>query len=249
MPDLIEAIVLSAQPYGETSLLTNLLTREGGVARAIAKGVRGARKTAPAAFEPLTLIQCSHYPARSDGLGKIAKAEALESRPGLRRDIVRLAWAGLGAELAGGVAGHSPHEPFFFEETMTFLRRIEAAPGPGSLVITLALRLLHHAGFPPRFDEALETGALPPRVVWDFGEACFRAPDHARDAHAMQLPGEAAAAIAPWTGTAPPWEDGPVFGAATVGPALLRWTARVWEDHLNTRLTAMPFLEKMALNQ
>lgn len=246
--DKTDAIVLKIAPYSETTLLTTLLTREHGVVRALAKGVRRAKGgSVQAAFEPFAWIHASVRQKSADGLGTVFGAELREGWPYLRRDVDRLAYAALGLEVLGGVATQSPSDPNFFDDALLFLEVLEKTPGPGSLVIALLLRLLHDAGFPPHLAQPDWTAqTLPPSLMYHFDRSLIDAPHAGDSPHSMRL---ARSTVAPLLGAlaTPPQLDGSLKLPPQSGLNALRWLIRVWEDHLGGRLNAARFLEKMVL--
>jgi hypothetical protein len=257
-----EAIVLATTPYGETSLVARLLTRQAGVARALAKGARSPKSRLHGVLEPFARVEAQLHIPGADKLGTLGETTLLESWPCLRGDLARLGFAALGVEVVGHVAEASPPDPFFYEEACRFLAMLGLARGAGSLAVALLLRLLHHGGFPPRWaDRAAPSDQvlLAPEnaVAYDFSEGALRVlsaeppslglglPQAQR---VMRLPGRAVAAILGALETPPPLDVAFELRAED-GPPLLRWLVRVWEDHLSKRLKSAEFLEKMVLPQ
>ena len=171
--DKTDAIVMDAVPYRETTLRLTLLTADRGVVRALVKGARQPKRGVQAAFDPYAWIRATIYLKSPDALGKIGQAELVEGWGYLRHDLDRLAWAALGVEVLGAVASHSPVEAFYFREACVYLAALETARGPGSLAIALMIRLLHHAGFPPRLAEPWTPETLPSALSYDFSEGTF----------------------------------------------------------------------------
>ncbi len=244
-----EAIVLSASPYSETSLIVHLLTREMGVVRALAKGARRRRgRTTQAAYEPFSRVQVAISVRSPDKLGVLGEVSLVCEWNYLRCDLVRLAFAGLGVEVLGAVTRDSPPEPFHFEEACRFLDTLGETEAPGSLLITLLLRLLHHAGFPPHLAEPWTAETLPPVVVYHFDRIQFDRPGPADPSSTMRLPASALAPVLDIIEEPPPY-DAPFDVPTSTGRPILRWLIRVWEDHLHCRLKAAEFLEKMVIRE
>ena len=236
-----DALILKVAPYSETTLLLGLLTREHGVVRALAKGARRGKQNVQAAFEPFAWIQASLRVPSSDALYSLFSPELRAGWPYLRTDMDRLAYASLGLEVLGALATHSPPEPFFFEEGVTFLEHLGPCAGAGSLTIALLLRLLHHAGFPPQLAEAWTEQTLPPTLSYHFDQGMFASVQASDSRHAMRLPRPAVAAILTALHGPPPL-DGSWTLPSPAGRPILRWLIRVWRDHLNQPLHAAEFL-------
>lgn len=249
MPEQSDALVLSTQPYRETSLLVRLLTPRLGVVRGIAKGVRGARTTPAALYEPFSWIEVTIYQRKEHGLATLG-AGSLKEAPGLwRRDLARGAYAALGFEVLGTLAEHFTGNIHYFAEGLRFLHLLDTHPAPGSLTLLLLLRLLHEAGYPPRLAPSLKGQALPPNLFYHV-DNCLISDAKEHDDHApapdYRLSGKALTGLAPWLTEPPALRDCPVLGQS-VGPELLRWLIHVWQDHLNQNLKSARYLEKMVL--
>ncbi|HOE96693.1 MAG TPA: DNA repair protein RecO [Candidatus Sumerlaeota bacterium] len=253
MPAL-DAIVLATSPYRETTLIVSLLTRSEGVIRVLARGARRKGKV-QAAFEAYAWVRGEfRLPAASGKLGTAGDVGLVKSWDYLRRDLARLAYAGVGLETLGRLAEEAPPEPYYFEEACRFLTVLEDAAGPGSVLVALLLRLLHHAGFPPHPGEGLDPAAPPATCFHHFAthrlEIARPEPDrHDGDAHryhVMPLSGEMVRAIGEGLRRPPPL-DGSWQLPARPGREALTWLIRVWEDHLNHVLKSAEFLERMVL--
>lgn len=258
--DLIQALVIGTQPYGENTLLVKLLTRDAGVVRGMARGARRGGKIASAGGTPWEAFNWveAHWSQTGggDALGNLSKAEAREGWPWLRSDLPRLAYAGLGLEIMSLLAASAPAESYYFDETTRFFTLLETARGPGSLTGCLLLRLLHHAGFPPRLGVELAPQLqnpenLPTRLAYHFHtHELTRA--HATDpSHAQRLGAEV---VLPLLSPENYFEHAPELErelgwTARSGPTGLRWLVRIWEDHLQTRFKSMAFLEEMVLGK
>jgi DNA repair protein RecO (recombination protein O) len=239
-----DAIILKAAPYSETTLMLTLLTRDQGVVRALAKGARRGYTSVQAAFEPFTWIECNLRLKSHDALGSLFSPEIQESWDYLRSDVDKLAYAGLGLEVIGGLALHSPPEPAFFDEAVEFLRVLGATTAAGSLTIALLLRLLHEAGFPPQLAEPWTEETLPQTLTYHFEGGRFEESHPGDPLHSMRLPRIAMLYILPALFQPPPL-DGSFQVGSQAGPQVLRWLISVWQDHLNEPLKAARFFEKM----
>ncbi len=241
------AIVLGHSPYSESTLLVRLLTRELGVVRAMAKGARRKERRDQACWEPLAHIDVLLSLSGPDALGNVIEASPrTEGWPWLRRDLDRFAFAALGVEVLGAVAGLHPPSPLYYVAGERYLDRLGGAVAPGSLTIALLLGLLDEAGFPLRFaDPDWSPETLPERLAWDETLSLLR---EAEPLEPATIPRPAAVALLELLRAS----DG---GAAeprippSAGRPLLRWLVRVWETHLRRPLASAHFLEKMVLDQ
>jgi DNA repair protein RecO (recombination protein O) len=140
-------INLKSMPLGEADRLVTILTREFGLIRAVAPGVRkhnsklGARS---GLFVVNDLLL-----AKGRSLDKITQAETLESYPGLSKDLSKLAASQYLAELVLCHALSEQPQEELFELLNEHLRRLEQLPStPGNQSgASLVLAHLSHGVF------------------------------------------------------------------------------------------------------
>jgi DNA repair protein RecO (recombination protein O) len=119
-------INLKSMPLGEADRLVTILTREYGLVRAVAPGVRkqnsklGARSGLFVVNELLL--------AKGRSLDKITQAETLESYPGLSKDLSKLAASQYLAELVLCYALSEQPQEELFELLNEHLKRLEQLP-------------------------------------------------------------------------------------------------------------------------
>jgi recombinational DNA repair protein (RecF pathway) len=219
-----------------------MLTGRRGVVRALAKGARRMKGQNAAAFDLFSLLSVNLRLRKDDGLGNLGAVDLLRTWDYLRTDVRRLAFASLGVEVLGTVASISQHEPYFLAEATDFLTLLEEDHAPGSLATALLLRLLHHAGHPPRMIATLVGDSPPTPLAYDFREGAVVARDPS-DSSSWPLDRELVGVLLPAL-TAPPPLGKSFVVPARLGPPALRWLIKIWEDHLGQRLAAGEFLEK-----
>jgi DNA repair protein RecO (recombination protein O) len=90
----LKAVILRRIPYGDTSWILHVFTREEGTMGLLARGARRPGSPLAGALEPLGLseLEVSTKPGRD--LQTLSQAQPLELRPGLRKDLAASA-AGL----------------------------------------------------------------------------------------------------------------------------------------------------------
>jgi DNA repair protein RecO (recombination protein O) len=129
-PSLIlstEAIVLRTYPFGDTSRIVVLLTRDRGKMRAVAKGVRGAKSRMGSSLELFSVIQAVYYDKAGRDLQLLKSADPLRLHPGLGADPQHLGFGSAALELCDqGVTGEEAG-PEFFALLADVLERLESA--------------------------------------------------------------------------------------------------------------------------
>lgn len=152
-----EAIVLSARPHGESSLVVQLLTRSHGRHAGLARGGRSARTRA--AYEPGAIVE-AHWQARlAEHLGHL-RAELLHPHASaLIDDPARLlCLAALAAVAEASLPEREPHERLY-AATRELLGRLEQGEGWGETYVAWELLLLAELGFGLDLERCAATGA------------------------------------------------------------------------------------------
>lgn len=159
------ATILSTIPYGETSKVARVATRELGVVSVMAKGARRPKSKFGAALQVLSDGTATILLARHSDLHTLTGFDVARLHTGLAANIERYAVASVLGEL---MLRFSPHERQV--ETYDFFRHsldvVEAVPG--NAVAVLGLRsiwgLVKQLGFAPSLDACARDGAV---VDWD----------------------------------------------------------------------------------
>jgi DNA repair protein RecO (recombination protein O) len=135
----VTGINLKGMPLGEHDRLITVLTREMGLVRVVAPGVRRHQSKLGGRSELFVVNHLLISTGRS--LDKIVQAETLESFPGLSRDLKKLTAGQYLAELALGQALSDHPQDELFDLLVEHLGRIAVSPN------TVTLASLTHGIF------------------------------------------------------------------------------------------------------
>lgn len=150
-------INLKSGPIGESDRLLTVLTREFGLIKAVAPGVRKQRSSIGGRSELFVVNELLIAKGRS--LDKITQASTVESYPGLSRNLGKLAAAQYLAELAiASALSDEPQEDLFFllGEHLSRLERLSDRTEIESAAVLIAhlaqgiFHLLALAGLAPQ---------------------------------------------------------------------------------------------------
>jgi len=158
-----EAIVLRQQALGESDRIVTLFTREHGKLRAAAKGVRRPTSRLAGRIEPFTHARLML--ARGRTLDVIAQAEIIRTFAGVRKDLIRAAYAAYVVELIDrGLPERDRHEDVF-GLTGDALEQLDEGRAEDAEVATLwfGLRLAGLLGYQPETAACVECGRRLPR--------------------------------------------------------------------------------------
>lgn len=152
-----DGIVISARKYGDTSLVTHIITREYGMQGFLVKGVYQKRGTFhPSYFQPLNRVQLVMYHKPNRQLQNLRE---LQVNPLFKRvpyEIVKTSMAMFLAEVSGKVLKHEAPDDQLFEYLQQAIQLLDDWEGSLSFFPQLfLLDLTHYLGFYPHdnFDE------------------------------------------------------------------------------------------------
>ena len=202
-----EAIVLHAFDYLESSRIFRIVTRDGGMRSALAKGARRSSRRYGSALDLFAQGTAQLYTKPGRDLDTLGAFDVTRARPELASDLGRFTGASAIAELALRFGGESS-DSALFDAVIVALDTLAVAPPDAALTITLAhaWRIVAELGFAPTVDECAECHApLPPEMTTMFshrsgGALCARdgrlapagrvVPPEARDALRRYLTGD-----------------------------------------------------------
>lgn len=127
-PSSAAGIVVGRQDYGDADRVLRVLTAEHGRVALFATAARRARSPF-AVLDVGVRAQLAWRAGRGD-LGRLARAELLDGRLGLRGDVERIVQAAWLCEVAGALATPEHAEPRLYGLLETALLLLDAASGP-----------------------------------------------------------------------------------------------------------------------
>jgi DNA repair protein RecO (recombination protein O) len=141
-----EAFVLKHYNYQENDRIIVLFSREHGILRALARGVR--KTTRNRIGGNLDLLRCNHLTLeRGAQLHKIIQGESLLHFPGLHRDYHVLIHALALADLINTFCQEEDPQPYLFSLLLHTLESLSQGFSPLLMLIWFELRLLEHLGY------------------------------------------------------------------------------------------------------
>lgn len=129
----LRAVILRRIPYGDTSWILHVFSREEGAMGLMARGARRPKSPLAGALEPLGLSELEVAARPGRDLQTLSQASALDSRDGLRSDLAAGAAAMVCAETVLRLAREPGEHGGVFsalEDAISRLDRCGYAPGP-----------------------------------------------------------------------------------------------------------------------
>jgi DNA repair protein RecO (recombination protein O) len=152
-----DALVLRRISVGETDRILVLFTRERGKLSAIAKGARRPLSKIAGGSEPFS--QSTIQLAMGQNLDVVTQCRVERSFPGLRRDLVKLAYGSYMLELAeAGIAERQP-QPELWDLLVASLTLLEEASSPDLLARAYELSAMSLLGYEPDLERCVRDQA------------------------------------------------------------------------------------------
>jgi DNA repair protein RecO (recombination protein O) len=196
---LTDAVVLQCFPYGETSRIVRLLTRDAGVQSAMARGAVRPRSRF-AALEPFTEGAASLHVRPNRDLQTLGGFDLYRSRHSLGRDLLRFGGASLVAELVLRTASEES-QPGLYDAVSSGLDRLGAAEPEAveCTVLAAAWHVVALLGFTPSLDSCVACGDTVDHnaaASFDYAAGGVRCDGCAAGLPGRLLPARARAALA-----------------------------------------------------
>lgn len=169
----VDAIVLQAFPYSETSKILRLLTAPHGVQSVMARGARRPKSRYGGILEPFTDGSASFYLKANRDLHTLREFELQRPRQRLGRDLVRFGAASLIAEIVMRTASDQ-ESPEVFHSVRSALDDLQSVPASQLEAVALAhtWTLITILGFGPAVDRCVHCGGPNPDegdLYFDYG--------------------------------------------------------------------------------
>lgn len=153
----VSAVVLRHIDWGESDRLLTVYTRERGMMRAVAKGVRKMTSRKAGHLQPFT--QVTVQLAKGRDLFIVTQVETVNAFLSLHDDLVKLSLAAYVAELLLRFSSEDQvGNPAVFRLLLDSLSRIEKEGDPWLAIRYYEMRLLDAAGFRPQLFACVNCG-------------------------------------------------------------------------------------------
>ncbi|HET7010637.1 MAG TPA: DNA repair protein RecO [Anaerolineales bacterium] len=152
-----EAVILRRHDLGEADRLLSVFTPDRGKLRVVAKGVRRTRSRKAGHLEPLT--RTSLLIARGRDLDIVTQAEAIETFPGLRSNLLQVGHASYAVELVDRFTWEEGEGHSLYHLLVDTLSRLEGGRDPFAVLRFFELHLLETVGYRPELYRCLGCSA------------------------------------------------------------------------------------------
>ncbi len=192
------ALILHVMPYGETSKIVRLLTREAGLVSGLARGARGKKSRTGPRLDLFAAGTASLLLKETRDLHPLTAFEITTAHAALAHDVTRFAAASALAEIALRCMPEEPH-PEIHDAVSAGMDAIESAPDDllASAALVACWGLVVALGFRPALDQCAVCGApVGETLAFSAEQGGGLCPVHRAAAPYRQLKGKDAAALA-----------------------------------------------------
>ena len=175
----IEGIILSETPYGETSKIINILTKEKGILGIMCKGAKSMKSPLRALTMPITYAKFYIY-YKEDKLSTLKDVDLIDAFNNVKQDIMLIAYANYLTELTQRVAKQDFDE-FLFEIYVNSLNKINSGLDPLIIANIVELKYLTYLGIALNLDGCVTCGNTKNIVTLDGDAGGYLCKDCYRD--------------------------------------------------------------------
>lgn len=160
-----EGFILSETPYGESSKIINVFTKEEGIIGIICKGAKSLKSKNRVATMKLNYARFNVY-YKKDKLSTLVSADIINPLKRIKNDIVLVSFLGYLAELTSQVVKQSNDEKIYNDFIETILK-IEEGLDPIVLTNILEIKYLEYLGVLFNLDSCVKCGSKKDIVTID----------------------------------------------------------------------------------
>lgn len=141
----IEGFILSETPYGETSKIINVLTRDYGVIGIMCKGAKSLKNKNRVSTLKLSYCRFNLY-FKKDKLSTLVSADIINPLKRIKSDIILLSFLTYFSELTSQVAKQSYEFNKIYDDFLNTIKKLEEGLDPLVLANILEIKYLEYLG-------------------------------------------------------------------------------------------------------
>lgn len=153
----VEGFILSETPYGETSKIINVFTKEHGVIGIICKGAKSLKSKNRVATMKLSYAKFNIY-YKKDKLSTLVSADIIDSLKKIKEDIILVSFLSYISELTSQVIKQSNDEEIY-DTFMSIVLKLNEGLDPIVLTNILEIKYLEYLGVLFNLDSCVLCGS------------------------------------------------------------------------------------------
>lgn len=151
-----EGIIVSVTPYGESSKILNVLTKDAGIIGIIAKGAKKIKSKFRSTTEKLTLGTFSVY-YHEGKLSTLIEADVIDPLNNIKSDIIKIGYLTYITELAYQTAKQNSDNDVY-KILKSAILKLEKGLNPMIITNILELKMLDYLGVKIDLDRCIKCG-------------------------------------------------------------------------------------------
>ncbi len=151
-----EGIIVSVTPYGETSKILNVLTKDLGIVGVMAKGAKSMKSRFRSVTEKFTIGVFSVY-YHEGKLSTLIQADVTEPLVNIKKDIVKIGYLTYIVELAHQTAKQN-QDNHIYRVLISTIKKIDEGLDPMIMTNILELKMLDYLGVGIDLDRCIKCG-------------------------------------------------------------------------------------------
>lgn len=140
----VEGIILNVTPYGETSKIINVFTKEYGIIGIMCKGAMGIKSKLRSATQKLTYAKFNIY-YKKDKLSTLVSVDIINPLKKIKEDILLISYASYLCDLVNQVLRQTS-ENSIYNDLIEGLLKIEEGLNPIVITNIIEVKLLDYLG-------------------------------------------------------------------------------------------------------
>lgn len=153
-----EAIVLKKRDFRETSVITDLYTRDFGKVTGILKGIRKEPSKFASTLELFSHNEVIFYRKRNSSIHLISQCDIRNNFDPVRKDIIKTGMGNIMVELIGAVMAAEDKNEEVFNLALDCLNELGLTSQPDKVITIFKIKILALSGFKPHFDSCVSCG-------------------------------------------------------------------------------------------
>lgn len=150
-----EALVINKHDFRETSIITNLYTRDFGKISGILKGIREDPEKFASTLENFSLNEIIFYKKREPGVHLVSQCDIKDNFSGIRQNIMKAGCANIMMELINSLMMPEEKNEDVFNLAASCLKEIEMGNNAEKITSIFKIKMLDFSGFKPHLDSCV----------------------------------------------------------------------------------------------
>ncbi len=161
----VDGFILTETPYGETSKIINVLTKDYGVIGIMCKGAKGLKSKNRVTTMRLTYAKFNLY-YKKDKLSNLVSADIINPLKNIKSDIILVSYLGYITELTNQVIKQSNNKKIY-DDFINVVLKMEVGLDPLVLTNILEIKYLEYLGVLFNLDACVVCGSKKDIVTID----------------------------------------------------------------------------------